>query len=185
MVLSDTDILKEIKKGHVKIVPFNEERVQPSSVDLTLKNSFRVFSHQHAALIDPKEPVSTYTDEIKIKDGKPFIIHPGDFVLGSTEEFVEIPIDMVARIEGKSSLGRLGIIIHATAGFVDPGFKGDLTLEISNVGKIPVALYPGMRIAQLSLMYLSSPATQPYGVKNNYQGQTGATEAKISKYLFK
>ncbi len=185
MILSDTDIIKEIKKGHVKIEPFIEERVQPASIDLTLKNSFRVFSHQHSALIDPKEAINSYTEEVKIEAGKPFIIHPGEFVLGSTQETVEIPTDMVARIEGKSSLGRLGVIIHATAGFVDPGFKGNLTLEISNVGKIPVALYPDMRIAQLSLMYLSSPATHPYGVKNNYQGQTGATESRLSKYLFK
>lgn len=185
MILSDTDIYKEIEKGHVKVIPYNKDRVQPASIDLTLKNSFRVFSHQHAALIDPKQKFTSYTEEVKIKDYNPFIIHPGEFVLGSTIERVEIPIDMVARIEGKSSLGRLGIIIHATAGFIDPGFKGELTLEISNVGKIPVALYPGMRIAQLSLMYLSSPATHPYGEKNNYQEQTGATESKLNPYLFK
>lgn len=184
MILSDRSLLEEIKNGHFIIKPFDESCIQPSSIDLKLANEFRVFKHINHALIDTKIPFSEYTDLVRVNDGEKFILHPGEFVLGSTLEWVKVPNDLVGRIEGKSSLGRLGVIIHATAGFVDAGFEGNLTLEINNVGKIPIALYPGMKIAQFSIMKMTTPADKPYGSKelnSKYHGQQGPTESQIHK----
>lgn len=182
MILSDRDLLKEIKSGKLIIEPFDKDLIQPSSIDLRLGNEFRIFNHSKHSIIDVKKHFSKYTELVKIKNGGKFICHPNEFVLGTTLEKVKIPTHLVARLEGKSSLGRLGIIVHCTAGYVDPGFEGNLTLEINNVGKIPVALYSGMRIAQMSLIRLSSKVEKPYGSRNNkYQGQKGPMESKIYK----
>ncbi len=184
MILSDKSLREEIQKGKLVVKPFDEKCLQPASIDLKLADEFRVFKHTNYALIDIKQNFGEYTDQVKIKNGEPFVLHPGEFVLGSTIEWVEVPDYLVGRLEGKSSLGRLGIITHATAGFVDPGFKGRLTLEISNVGKIPVSLYPGMRIAQFSIIKLTEPAEKPYGsaeLNSKYQGQLGPEESKIHR----
>jgi dCTP deaminase len=150
-------------------------------VDLRLGNSFRVFHNHRTTAIDLREPPTNLTEEVT---GEMFVIHPGEFVLGVTAEYVELPDDIVARIEGKSSLGRLGLIVHATAGFVDPGFKGTLTLEITNLTRVPIKLYPGILIAQLSFMTLDAPAERPYGSEalgSHYQGQTAATESRYMR----
>ncbi|MCX6767125.1 MAG: dCTP deaminase [Candidatus Micrarchaeota archaeon] len=184
MILSDRSIRQELARGRIVVKPFYPNCVQPSSIDLHLSNEFRVFKHSTHPVIDVRKKFGEYTELIKVKDDTPFIIHPNEFVLGSTVENVEIPGDIVGRLEGKSSLGRLGIIIHATAGYVDPGWKGRLTLEISNVGKIPVTLYPDMKIAQLSFLMMTTPADNLYGSKktnNRYQYQRGPTESKIFK----
>ena len=184
MFLSDKSFKSEIEKGSLIVKPFDPACVQPASIDLKLSNEFRVFKHTNHALIDIKENFGEYTELLKIDDGDRFVLHPGEFVLGSTIEWVEVPQHLVGRIEGKSSLGRLGVIVHATAGFVDPGFKGKLTLEISNVGKIPIALYPGMRIAQFSVIQLTEPAETSYGdsrLNSKYQGQEGPVESQIHK----
>ena len=184
MILSDRSLLEEIKKGHLVVKPFDESCLQPASIDLRLANEFRVFKHINHALIDTKVPFSEYTELVKVNDGEKFVLHPNEFVLGSTLEWVKVPADLVGRIEGKSSLGRLGVIVHATAGYVDPGFEGNLTLEINNVGKIPVALYPGMKIAQFSVMTMTTAADKPYGsakLNSKYQGQAGPTESQIHK----
>ena len=155
--------------------------MQPASVDLRLGSSFRVFHNHRTSAIDLREPPTNLTEEIS---AEMFVIHPGEFVLGVTEEYVELPDDIVARIEGKSSLGRLGLIVHATAGFVDPGFKGTLTLEITNLTRVPIKLYPGILIAQLSFMTLDAPAERPYGSEalgSHYQGQTAATESRYMR----
>lgn len=182
MILSYEDIIEHIKSGKIGIDPFEIDHVQPSSLDVTLGAEFKIFKHQTHALIDVKEKNIDYTETIVVPDGEKFIIHPGDFVLGTSVEKITMPNNMVARLEGRSSLGRLGIIIHATAGYIDPGFSGYVTLEISNVGKIPVALYPGMRIAQMSFMKMSSETKNPYGTRNNkYNDQEGPTESMIYK----
>ncbi|MBI4406763.1 dCTP deaminase, partial [Candidatus Micrarchaeota archaeon] len=172
------------QKGKLVVKPFDETCLQPASIDLKLSDEFRVFKHTNHALIDIKQNFGEYTEQIKIKKEESFVLHPDEFVLGSTLEWVEVPDYLVGRLEGKSSLGRLGIITHATAGFVDPGFKGRLTLEISNVGKIPVSLYPGMKIAQFSIIRLTTPVDTPYGsdkLHSKYQGQHGPEESKIHK----
>ena len=184
MILSDRDILAAIRAKRITIKPFHAESVQPASVDLHLMDEFLAFEHSNHSVIDVKKGVGHYTRKFKVKKGQAFVIHPGEFVLGSTQEWVKLPNDLAARLEGKSSLGRLGIIIHATAGYVDPGFEGHLTLEINNVGKIPVTLYPGMRIAQISYLKMSSPVLHPYGsdkLRSKYKGQKGPTESKILK----
>ncbi|NUN11818.1 dCTP deaminase [Candidatus Micrarchaeota archaeon] len=181
MILSDKTILERIQAKDLVVDPFKKECVQPSSIDLHLSHEFRVFKFTNHSVIDLKDEVKDYTELVSVKD-KPFIIHPGEFTLGSTVERVKIPLDLVARLEGKSSLGRLGIIVHATAGYIDPGFEGHITLELNNVGKIPVALYPNMRIAQISFQTMSTPPLRPYGqAGNRYQGQTGPTESRIAK----
>ena len=188
MILSDVTLKREIEKGSLIVKPFDPACVQPASIDLKLSNEFRVFKHTNHALIDIKENFGEYTELLKIDDGDRFVLHPGEFVLGSTIEWVEVPQHLVGRIEGKSSLGRLGVIVHATAGFVDPGFKGKLTLEISNVGKIPIALYPGMKIAQFSVIQLTEPAETSYGdsrLNSKYQGQEGPVESQIHKNYHK
>ena len=180
-VLSDGTIRRLVEKGRIVIDPWDPELVQPASVDLRLGNSFRVFHNHRIAAIDLREPPTNLTEEVT---GEMFVIHPGEFVLGVTAEYVELPDDIVARIEGKSSLGRLGLIVHATAGFVDPGFKGTLTLEITNLTRVPIKLYPGILIAQLSFMALDAPAERPYGSEalgSHYQGQTAATESRYMR----
>jgi dCTP deaminase len=182
-VLSDGTIRELVDSGRIVIDPWDPALVQPASVDLRLGPSFRVFHNHHISHIDLREPPGDLTEEVKIEDGKTFIIHPGEFCLGTTLEWVELPDDVVARIEGKSSLGRLGLIVHATAGFCDPGWKGALTLELNNLMRVPIELSPGLPIAQLSFMTLDRAAEAPYGsagLGSHYQGQREATE---SRYL--
>ena len=165
----------------MRIEPWDEAMVQPASVDLRLGSSFRVFHNHRIAAIDLADPPQNLTEEVKVEDGNPFVIHPGEFVLGRTLEWVELPDDIVARIEGKSSLGRLGLLIHSTAGFVDPGFDGHITLELSNVANLPITIYPGMKIGQISFIRMTSPADRPYGsaeTRSKYQGQRGPTPSR-------
>ena len=183
-VLSDGTIRALIDEGRIKIEPWDPGMVQPASVDVRLGSTFRVFHNHRAAAIDLREPPTNLTEEVVVEGGEPFVIHPGEFVLGRTLERVELPDDIVARIEGKSSIGRLGLIVHATAGFVDPGFKGTLTLEITNLTRVPIKLYAGLPIAQLSFMALDAPAEHPYGSEalgSHYQGQVAATESRYMR----
>ncbi|MGH2969926.1 MAG: dCTP deaminase [Solirubrobacteraceae bacterium] len=183
-VLSDGTIRRLVDEGRIAIDPWDPGLVQPASVDLRLGDSFRVFHNHRTAAIDLRDPPTNLTEEVVVADGEPFVIHPGEFVLGRTLEWVELPTDIVARIEGKSSIGRLGLIVHATAGFVDPGFKGTLTLEITNLTRVPIKLYPGLLIAQLSFMALDAPAERPYGsaeLGSHYQGQMAATESRYMR----
>jgi dCTP deaminase len=180
-VLSDGTIRRLVAEGRIVIEPWDPLMVQPASVDLKLGSSFRVFHNHKIQTIDLAEPPSGLTEHVEVGDDEPFVIHPGEFVLGRTEERVEIPDDVVARIEGKSSLGRLGLIVHATAGFVDPGFTGTLTLEITNFNSVPIVLRPGLPIAQLSFMALDRAAERPYGhpdLGSHYHGQVDATESR-------
>jgi dCTP deaminase len=183
-VLSDRTIRRLVDSGRLVVDPWDPEMVQPASVDLRLGDSFRVFHNHRVTAIDLREPPTNLTEEVVVPEGEPFAIHPGEFVLGRTLEYVEIPDDVVARIEGKSSLGRLGLIVHATAGFVDPGFRGTLTLEITNLTRVPIKLYAGLPIAQLSFMALDGPAERPYGsgeLGSHYQGQVAATESRYMR----
>jgi len=180
-VLSDATILELVQTGRIRIDPWDASLVQPASVDLRLGDSFRVFHNHRASAIDLREPPSGLTEEVTIEAHESFVIHPGEFCLGRTLEWVELPDDIVARIEGKSSIGRLGLIVHATAGFCDPGWKGTLTLELNNLTRVPIKLYPGLPIAQLSFMALDRPALRPYGspeLGSHYQGQRAATESR-------
>jgi dCTP deaminase len=180
-VLSDGTIRRLVEEGRLVIKPWDADMVQPASVDLRLGDSFRVFHNHRAHAIDLADPPEGLTELITVGDGESFVIHPGEFCLGRTQEWVELPNDLVARIEGKSSLGRLGLIVHATAGFVDPGFAGTLTLEITNLTRVPIVLWPGKAIAQLSLMALDRPAERPYGhpdLGSHYHGQLDATESR-------
>jgi dCTP deaminase len=180
-VLSDGTILRLLQEGRIKVDPWDPKMVQPASFDLRLGDSFRVFHNHKVTAIDLREPPSNLTEEVVIPEGEAFVIHPGEFCLGRTLEWVRIPDDIVARIEGKSSLGRLGLIVHATAGFCDPGFEGTLTLELNNLTRVPIRLYPGLPIAQLSFMTLDQPAQRPYGspgLGSHYQGQRAATESR-------
>jgi dCTP deaminase len=182
MILSDRTIREEIASGRIVIEPFDPESVQPSSVDLHVDSQFRVFANSRYPYIDVKRPMPDLTDLVEVKEEEPFILHPGEFVLGSTRERVGIPDDMVARLEGKSSLGRLGLLIHSTAGYVDPGWDGFLTLELSNVANLPITIYPGMKIGQISFFRLTSSADRPYGSKetgSKYQGQRGPTASRF------
>lgn len=177
-VLSDRDIRAALEGGSVKIEPYDPVDLQPSSVDLHLDRAFRVFRNNRYAFIDVREPQPDLTELLKVEDDERFILHPGEFVLGQTLEWVELPDDLVARLEGRSSLGRLGLLIHSTAGYVDPGWKGNLTLELSNVANLPIALYAGMRIGQISFFRMSSPVERPYGspeLRSRYQGQSEPT----------
>src|SRR5205085_1491391 len=162
-VLSDGTILELVQSGRIRIDPWDPGLVQPASVDLRLGDSFRVFHNHRASAIDLRQPPSGLTEEVLVPETESFVIHPGEFCLGRTLEWVELPDDIVARIEGKSSLGRLGLIVHATAGFCDPGWRGTLTLELNNLTRVPIKLYPGLLIAQLSFMTLDAPAQRPYG----------------------
>lgn len=187
MVLSDRDLKKALTSGQIKIKPLPNLKLAlgSNSIDLRLGNTFRVFDHSRHAYIDPfKKSVSNeVTREIKTKDMEPFIIQPGDFVLAATVESVEISDDLLGRLEGRSSIGRLGVVIHSTAAAIDAGWRGHITLELANMGKMPVALYPGMRICSVSFEQLSSPADVPYYKKKSakYVGQKGPGESKISK----
>ena len=178
MVLSDRDIRAEIAGGRIVIDPFIPEAVQPSSIDLHLDRRFRVFRNSRYPFIDVRADQPELTELVEISGDDPFILHPGEFVLGSTYERVELPNDLVARLEGKSSLGRLGLLIHSTAGYVDPGWEGNLTLELSNVANLPITLYDGMKIGQISFQRLSSPAEVGYGdarIGSKYRGQRDPT----------
>jgi len=180
-VLSDGTIMRLVGSGRLRVDPWDESLVQPASIDLRLGDSFRVFHNHRASVIDLREPPANLTEEVRIAPDEPFVIHPGEFCLGRTREWIELPDDIVARIEGKSSLGRLGLIVHATAGFCDPGWKGTLTLELNNLTRVPIRLYPGLPIAQLSFMALDAPALRPYGheqLGSHYQGQVEATESR-------
>ena len=181
MLLSDRDIRAEVEAGRVTLDPFDDAMVQPSSVDVRLDRFFRVFENHRYPHIDPAVEQADLTREVDAPDDEPFILHPGEFVLGSTYESVTLPDDVAARVEGKSSLGRLGLLTHATAGFIDPGFSGHVTLELSNVATLPIKLYPGMKIGQLCFFRLSSPSEHPYGSSvygSHYQGQRGPTPSR-------
>jgi len=178
VVLSDRDIRAEIAAGRIVIDPFIPEAVQPSSIDLHLDKRFRVFRNSRYPYIDVRVDQPDMTELVEITGDEPFILHPGEFVLGSTLERVQLPNDLVARLEGKSSLGRLGLLIHSTAGYVDPGWEGNLTLELSNVANLPITLYDGMKIGQISFQRLSSPAEVGYGdasIGSKYRGQRDPT----------
>ncbi|MGH2379554.1 MAG: dCTP deaminase [Candidatus Limnocylindria bacterium] len=180
MVLSDRDIRAAIDAGRIGIDPFDPRCLQPASLDVRLDRQFRVFRSSRHAYIDLRKGVDDITELVTI-DAEPFILHPGEFVLGSTLERVRLANDLVSRVEGKSSLGRLGLLIHSTAGFIDPAWDGHITLELSNVNTIPITLYPRMRIGQLSFFTLSSPAERPYGspeLGSSYQGQAGPTPSR-------
>jgi dCTP deaminase len=183
-VLADSDIRTQLESGRVRIEPYDPVDLQPSSVDLHLDRSFRVFRNNRYAYIDVRQSQPDLTELLSIADDEPFILHPGEFVLGQTVEWVELPDDLVARLEGKSSLGRLGLLIHSTAGYVDPGWKGNLTLELSNVASLPIALYYGMRIGQISFFQMSSPVERPYGsvgLGSKYQGQSQPTASAFHR----
>jgi dCTP deaminase len=177
-VLSDRDIAAALGVGRIKIEPYDPADLQPSSVDLHLDRSFRVFRNNRYPYIDVRAAQPDLTELLAVADDEAFVLHPGEFVLGQTIEWVELPDDVVARLEGKSSLGRLGLLIHSTAGYVDPGWKGKLTLELSNVAKLPIALHFGMKIGQISFLTMSSPVDRPYGsagLGSKYQGQAEPT----------
>ena len=180
-MLSDTDIKRSIKNNDIEISPLIEEYIQPSSVDLRVGSDFRVFENHKYSHIDPKAQQDDLTTLVSATIDEPFVLHPGEFVLGTTYEKVSLSNKVVARLEGKSSLGRIGLLIHSTAGFVDPGFSGYLTLELSNVANLPIKIYPEMKIGQISFYYLKSPSESGYGsdtYKSKYQGQQGPTPSK-------
>ncbi len=180
MILSDRSLREAIAAGRLVIDPLDDDAIQPSSIDVRLDNRFRVFYTARHPYIDVKQPMEDLTELVEVKPDEAFILHPGEFVLGSTLERVALPDDLVARLEGKSSLGRLGLLIHSTAGYVDPGWDGYLTLELSNVANLPITLYPGMKIGQISFFQLTTPAETPYGsAGNKYQGQRGPTASRF------
>ena len=181
MILSDKDLRAEIAQGRIVIEPYDDSCVQPSSIDVKVSNLFRVFRNHTAGVIDVKKDLTELTELIEIQPDGVFMLHPGEFVLGSTLERVGVPNDLVGRVEGKSSLGRLGLLIHSTAGFIDAGFDGHVTLELANVANLPITLYPGMKIGQVSFMKMTSPAERPYGSGasgSKYQGQRGPTPSR-------
>ncbi len=181
MILSDRTIREQLSAGRIVIDPLDPADIQPSSVDLRLDRYFRVFRNHTMRVIDVKEDQEELTELVEIGTDDAFVLHPGEFVLGSTAERVALPTDLVARLEGKSSLGRLGLLIHSTAGFVDAGWDGYLTLELSNVANLPITLYPGMKIGQISFLRMTTPADIPYGssqVGSKYQGQRGPTPSR-------
>ena len=181
MILSDKTLREELAAGRIVIDPLDETCIQPSSIDLHVDGFFRVFRNHTTTFIDPKQPQDDLTELVEVDDDGAFVLHPGEFVLGSTLEHVGLPDDLVARLEGKSSLGRLGLLIHSTAGFVDCGFRGHLTLELSNVANLPIAIYPGMKIGQISFLRMTTAADVPYGgdaTGSKYQGQRGPTASR-------
>ncbi|MFP5256650.1 MAG: dCTP deaminase [Acidimicrobiia bacterium] len=181
MILSDRSMREAIAAGRIVIEPFDESMVQPASIDVRLDRFFRVFLNHTMPVIDVKQNLEELTHLVEMTDDQPFVLHPGEFVLGATLERVTLPDDLVARVEGKSSLGRLGLLIHSTAGFVDPGWSGAITLELSNVANLPITLYPGMKIGQISFMQMTTPADEPYGsnkLGSKYQGQRGPTPSR-------
>jgi len=182
LVLSDNTIRAEIDAGRIVIDPYDESLVQPSSVDVRVDNRFRVFQNSRYPYIDVRQPMEDLTELVEVEGEEPFILHPGEFVLGQTLERVTLPNDLVARLEGKSSLGRLGLLIHSTAGFVDSGFSGNLTLELSNVANLPITIYQGMPIGQMSFMRMDAPVERPYGSEetgSKYQGQAEPTPSRF------
>jgi dCTP deaminase len=184
VLLSDRDIRKELAEGRVVLDPLDDAMVQPSSVDVRLDRFFRLFDNHKYAVIDPAQDQPDLTRLVEVEGDDPFVLHPGEFVLGSTYETVTLPDDVAARLEGKSSLGRLGLLTHSTAGFIDPGFSGHVTLELSNVATLPIQLWPGMKIGQLCFFRLSSPAEHPYGSDrygSRYQGQRGPTASRSAQ----
>jgi dCTP deaminase len=188
VLLSDRDLRKELDSGRLGLDPWDEAMLQPSSIDVRLDRFFRVFQNSRYTHIDPSIQQDELTTPVETADGDNFVLHPGEFVLGSTFEQVSLPDDLAGRLEGKSSLGRLGLLTHSTAGFIDPGFTGHITLELSNVANLPITLWPGMKIGQLCLFRLSSPAERPYGsagVGSRYQGQRGPTPSRAWKNFHK
>jgi dCTP deaminase len=188
MLMSDRDIRASIEAGQIGLDPLEMGLLQPSSIDVRLDRFFRLFDNHKYAFIDPAEQQDELTRLIEVDPAEPFILHPGEFVLGSTYEFVTLPDDVAARLEGKSSLGRLGLLTHSTAGFVDPGFKGHVTLELSNVATLPIKLWPGMKIGQLCFFKLTSPSEHPYGSEkyaSRYQGQRGPTASRSYKNFYR
>jgi dCTP deaminase len=181
VLLSDGDLAKALAAGRLSIEPYDERMLQPSSLDVRLDRYFRVFDNSRYTHIDPAIRQDELTSLVEVDGEEPFVLHPGEFVLGSTFERVKLPDDLAGRLEGKSSLGRLGLLTHSTAGFIDPGFCGHITLELSNVANLPITLWPGMKIGQLCLFRLSSPAEHPYGsdrAGSRYQGQRGPTPSR-------
>jgi len=181
MLLSDRDIREQVNSGRVRVDPFDLEMIQPSSLDVRLDRFFRVFENHKYSVIDPSVEQGELTREVEVAPHEFFVLHPGEFVLASTYEVISLPDDIAGRLEGKSSLGRLGLLTHSTAGFIDPGFSGHITLELSNVANLPVKLFPGMKIGQLCLIKLTSPAEHPYGSAlygSRYQGQRGPTPSR-------
>ena len=182
MILSDGTIRRLLAEGRIRIEPTEESFIQPASVDVRLDRTFLAFRRHTTSDIDPWQTNDSLMEPVTVEEGQPFILHPGEFVLGTTLERLTLPEDIVARIEGKSSLGRLGLLIHATAGFVDPGWSnGQITLELSNVAPLPIRLWPGMKIAQFSFMQMDAPAKRPYGhpdLGSKYQGQSGPVASK-------
>ncbi len=184
VILSDRTIRAEIESGRIGIEPYDPTMIQPSSIDVRLDDRFLVFKSHTRPVIDVKQDLTDLTEMVRMDDDQPFILHPGEFVLGSTHERVRIPDDLVARIEGKSSLARLGLVIHSTAGFVDAGFEGHITLELSNVATLPITLYPGMKVGQISFLRMDGPAETPYGagsLGSKYSGQVGPTPSQYWK----
>ncbi|MGN6636171.1 MAG: dCTP deaminase [Oryzihumus sp.] len=181
MLLSDRDIRAQVDDGRVVLDPYDAAMIQPSSIDVRLDKFFRVFDNHKYPFIDPASDQPDLTRLVEVDEDEPFILHPGEFVLGSTYEQVTLPDDIAARLEGKSSLGRLGLLTHSTAGFIDPGFTGHVTLELSNVATLPIKLWPGMKIGQMCFFRLTSPAEKPYGSQaygSRYQGQRGPTASR-------
>jgi dCTP deaminase len=184
MVLSDRAIREQIEAGRIRFDPFDPELIQPSSVDMRADGKFRVFHNARYPFIDVRQAMEGLTELVEVADDEPFILHPGEFVLGQTLERVTLPDDLVARLEGKSSIGRLGLLIHSTAGFVDPGFDGNLTLELSNVANLPITIYRRMPIGQISFMRMDGPVERPYGSEqtgSKYQGQTEPTPSRFHR----
>src|SRR5690348_4354476 len=184
MVLSDATIARLLAEGRMEIDPYDDSLLQPSSVDVRVDRYFRVFHNARYPFIDVKQPQEELTEQVEVDGDQPFILHPGEFVLGSTLERLKLPDDLVARLEGKSSLGRLGLLIHSTAGFIDPGWDGHVTLELSNVANLPITIYHGMKIGQLSFVQLSEAAESPYGsssIGSKYKGQEGPTPSRYYK----
>jgi dCTP deaminase len=187
VILSDRDLRVRLDSGAIRIEPLDdpELQIQPASIDLRLASDFVVYRLPHVPCIDPRDEgtVKTYTETIHIPEGDSFVLQPGEFALGSTLERVAVPADLVARVEGRSSIGRLAVVVHATAGFIDPGFEGQITLELSNLGRCAVKLYPGMRISQLVFHTMTSPAERPYGPArgSKYQGQSGPVTSRIGQ----
>lgn len=181
MLLSDRDLRAAIDAGRLGVAPYDPASVQPASIDVRLDSHFRVFRNHRYDCIDPAQEQDQLTELVVAPRGEPFVLHPGEFVLGSTVERFSLPADLAARLEGKSSLGRLGLLVHSTAGFIDPGFTGQVTLELSNVATLPIRLWPGMKIGQLCVLLMTSAVEVPYGaagVGSRYQGQRGPVASK-------
>ncbi len=188
MLLSDRDLRAEIESGRVVLDPYEPDMIQPSSIDVRIDRYFRLFDNHKYAVIDPATDQPDLTRLVEVEPGEAFVLHPGEFVLGSTYESVVLPDDVAARLEGKSSLGRLGLLTHSTAGFIDPGFAGHVTLELSNVATLPILLWPGMKIGQMCFFRLSSPSERPYGsgaAGSRYQGQRGPTASRSHQNFYR